>query len=227
MKALQVKNLTIAYENKIAVRDVSFEIDHGEYVCVVGENGSGKSTLIKGILGLKPISSGEISFSPAIKTGGVGYLPQQANVQGDFPASVFEVVLSGTLNKKRGFPFYSAYDKARAEGALADFGIADKKNSSFRNLSGGQQRRVLLARALCATDKLLVLDEPVAGLDPTITEEFYSIIRRLNKEKGITIIMVTHNIEAVLKDAHKVMQMGVGMKFIGSAADYRQLGGCN
>ena len=217
---LSCRDVTITYDSKIAVDHVSFEVNEGDYVCIVGENGSGKSTLLKSILGLVPLKSGSVSFGPEGHHKRLGYLPQQTNIQKDFPASVYEVVLSGCLNRRGLKPFYSKADKEQAMQHMERLGIGDFKKRSFSALSGGQQQRVLLARALCATDKLLLLDEPVTGLDPLVTEELYQLIEQLNKDLGVTIIMVSHDISSATRYADKILHMKQSLLFYGDTASY-------
>lgn len=214
------KNVTITYENKIAVDNVSFDVKEGEYLCIVGENGCGKSTLIKGILGLTKLKSGLIAFASHIQQTQIGYLPQQTQIQKDFPASVYEVVISGCLNGCGLRPFFLKREKIKAMSAIEKLGIVELQNKSYRNLSGGQQQRVLLARALCATEKLLVLDEPVTGLDPIITAEFYELVKKLNTEEKICVVMVSHDVKSALKYADEILHMGTKALFFGSTSDY-------
>ena len=220
MALISCKDVTMRYENQVAVEDVTFDILEGDYLCVVGENGSGKSTLLKGLLGLLRPASGSISYGDGLRRNMIGYLPQQTVVQRDFPASVWEVVLSGCLNRRGLRPFYSAAERARARESIEKLGVGPLVKNSYRDLSGGQQQRVLLARALCATEKLLLLDEPVTGLDPVVTAELYELIRKLN-EQGVTIVMVSHDINCSVRNAGKILHMGTGVQFFGSAADYR------
>ena len=174
---LKCEHVGFGYENQDAVLDVNLEVNEGDYICIVGENGSGKSTLMKGILGLLKPTSGRIEYSEELKKTGIGYLPQQTDAQKDFPATVFEVVISGCLGKRGSRPFYSIKEKKEARANLDRLGIRDLEKSCFRELSGGQKQRVLIARALCATDKLLILDEPITGLDPSAILDFYQLIR--------------------------------------------------
>ena len=196
MSLISCKDVALAYDGKTVAEGLSFEIEQADYVCVVGENGSGKSTLIKALLGLKEPKSGSITFGDGLKQNEIGYLPQQTPVQKDFPASAWEVVISGCLNKK--MPFYTAADKALAINNMKLLNIEHLKKSCYRELSGGQQQRVLLARALCSTKKLILLDEPVTGLDPVMTLELYQLIKKINTESGITIIMVSHDIHCAV-----------------------------
>ncbi len=211
-------NVSMNYDKKLAVENVSFDVCKGDYLCIVGENGSGKSTLMKGLLGLMKINSGNISFNN-IKQTELGYLPQQTVVQKDFPASVYEVVLSGCLNQTGLRPFYSHKEKQKAIDNMKLMNIMDISKKSYRDLSGGQQQRVLLARALSATSQLLILDEPVTGLDPMVTSEMYSIIKQLN-ESGITIIMVSHDIPSAVRYGTKTLHMGTTLKFYGTVNEY-------
>ncbi len=220
MALIEAKNVCLGYDGVDVVTGLNFQVNKGDYLCVVGENGSGKSTLIKALLGLKKTSSGHLHFLEGLTQNQIGYLPQQTPVQKDFPASVYEVVLSGTLGKKKLFGFYSQNDKRTALDNMAILGISDLKNKCYRTLSGGQQQRVLLARALCAASSLLLLDEPVTGLDPAATEEMYELLYHLNHDHGITIIMVSHDIRASLKySTHMLHLMGKQLYF-GETRDY-------
>ena len=191
----------------------------GDYLCIVGENGSGKTTLMKTLLGLNPLISGKIEFGDGIKKNEIGYLPQQTPVQRDFPASVIEIVLSGFCGSMGLKPFYSAEQKAQARKNIEKMGLSGFENRCYRELSGGQQQRVLLARSLCATRKIILLDEPVSGLDSKATEDMYSIIEKLNREDGITVIMISHDISAALKYASHILHIG-GFFFFGTKEDY-------
>ena len=218
MAYLTVKNLSVGYENRVVAENIDFIVNKGDYLCIVGENGSGKSTLMKTLLGLKSPTSGEIVFGDGLKRNEIGYLPQQTAVQRDFPASVYEVVLSGCVGKNGWRPFYSGADKALAKENIEKMGITELANRCYRELSGGQQQRVLLARALCATKKILLLDEPVARLDPRVTVEMYHTIAQLNTD-GVTIIMISHDIAAV-KYASHVLHIGHRPLFFGTREDY-------
>lgn len=220
MAFITCKELKLGYKDQVVATDINFSVEKGDYLYVIGENGAGKTTLMKTILRLMKPLSGEISFGDGIKPYEIGYLPQQSLAQKDFPASVYEIVLSGNLSRIGHRFFYGRAEKIRAEENLRRLGIYDLKKKCYRHLSGGQQQRVLLARALCATDKLLLLDEPVSGLDPKVTEEFYQLIGELNKN-GVTIIMVSHDIYAVENEAGKVLHIGErGQLFFGSKKEY-------
>lgn len=220
MSILECKNISMSYDGVAVFDNLSFNVNNGDYLCIVGENGSGKSTLMKGLLGLKSVTSGEIIYSDGLKKNEIGYLPQQSGAQRDFPASVYEVVLSGRLNKRGLLPFYSHADRQAALGNMERLGILELKNRCYKELSGGQQQRVLLARALCATSKLLILDEPVTGLDPLASSEMYRLISALNKESSITIIMVSHDIVAAVDHADHILHLSNNEDFFGTTEDY-------
>ena len=219
---IKCEHTDFGYENHDAVIDLNLEIYPGDYLCVVGENGSGKSTLIKGILGLLKPTGGTLAVADELKRGGIGYLPQQTVAQKDFPATVQEVVLSGTLSRRGNRPFYSRAERKLAAHNLERLGIEHLKQKCYRELSGGQQQRVLIARALCATEQLLILDEPITGLDPSAIQDFYHLIKKLNKEDGITIIMVSHDIGNVISQANKILHLHRRVVFCGTAEAYRQ-----
>lgn len=219
MAYMSCKNLVLGYDGRAVTRDLTFEVNKGDYLCIVGENGAGKSTLIKTLLGLMEPLEGSITTDEGLKTYEIGYLPQQTVVQRDFPAFVWEIVLSGTLAKCGRRPFYSRQEKKDAEENMKKMSIWELRKKCYRNLSGGQQQRVLLARALCATTKLLLLDEPVSGLDPKVTTEFYQLVEGLNKE-GITIIMVSHDIHAAVQYANYILHINQKQFFFGEKEAY-------
>lgn len=219
MSQLKCSDVSLGYEGRNIIKHLNFEVNAGDYLCIVGENGTGKSTLIKTLLGLRQPLAGTIEFGEELKPAEIGYLPQQTMVQKDFPASVWEVVLSGNLNKSGLRPFYNKEEKERAEANIRKLGIEDFKKRCYRDLSGGQQQRVLLARALCATGKMLLLDEPVAGLDPKITVEMYELIQKLNEE-GITIIMVSHDMAAACNYADHILHIARKPLFFGTKEEY-------
>ena len=190
---IEVKNLSLGYEKENIIDGISFSVNKGDFIIVVGKNGAGKSTLIKGILGLIKPKSGSIIFEDGLNQKLIGYMPQETKVDQAFPASVYEIVLSGRINKMGFRPFYNKEDKIKALEALKILNISNIKDKSFSELSGGQRQKVLLARSLCATEKLLILDEPSNNLDQTSREEFYLLLMKLNKEFGITIIMISHD----------------------------------
>ena len=220
MALLTAQDLSLGYDSRVIVRGLSFRVDAGDYLCIVGENGSGKSTLMKTLLGLQPPLGGSIGTGDGLMQNEIGYLPQQTVVQRDFPASVREIVLSGCQGRCGLRPFYSAGDRRLAAENMARMGISELANRCYRELSGGQQQRVLLARALCATRKLLLLDEPVSGLDPKVTAEMYELIASLNRE-GVTVIMISHDIAAALRYASHILHIGAAV-FFGTKADYLQ-----
>ena len=207
MAQIICKDLELGYEGSTIVSGLSFTVEAGDYLCIVGENGSGKSTLMKTLLRLRQPISGTLETGDGLAVNEIGYLPQQTLVQRDFPASVWEIVLSGCLNKCGLRPFYKKAEKQRALDNMEKMNILDLKDRCYRELSGGQQQRVLLARALCAAEKILLLDEPVAGLDPKVTAEMYETIASLNKE-GITIVMISHDIQAALRYADHILHIG-------------------
>lgn len=219
----ECKDVTLGYENKVVAKNLNFKIDQGDYLCVVGENGTGKSTLIKTLLGLiKPLNGEVIANVQGKNHKGVGYLPQQTQAQKDFPASVWEVVLSGVLNNDHRCPFYNKKDKAEAEKNMEKLNILGLKKRCYRELSGGQQQRVLLARALCATDSVLILDEPVTGLDPAASMELYETIKDLNKKENVTIIMVSHDIKNALNYATHILHLEQENDFFGTVEEYKK-----
>jgi len=220
MPQLVCRDLTLGYEGKMLVCGLSFTVNAGDYLCIVGENGSGKSTLIKTILKLQMPISGQVVAGEGLSPNEIGYLPQQTVVQKDFPASVREVVRSGCLNRCGLRPFYNRTEKQLAEENMGKLGIAPLAGSCYRELSGGQQQRILLARALCAARKILLLDEPAAGLDPKVTAEFYALIGKLH-EDGITIVIISHDICACVKYASHILHIGDGsVIFFGTRTDY-------
>ena len=208
MSAVSVSDVTLSYDNLTVAEHVSFDVEFGDYVCIVGENGTGKSTLLKTIVGIHQPKSGHILFDCDIRNGDIGYLPQQTVVRDDFPASVGEIVLSGCLGLLGKRPFFGAEERRIADKNMDLLGISDLKKTSFRELSGGQRQRVLLAKALCCARKILVLDEPVTGLDPLVTADMYSILRLINGE-GVTV-----------KQASKILHLKHGVEFYGKTEDY-------
>ncbi len=216
MSLIEIKNVTMGYEGVPVLKNLSFVVNKGDYLCIVGENGSGKSTLMKGILGLNAPIDGEIVYNNLDKSE-IGYLPQKKMIQKDFPASVMEVVLSGCVKRKFHI-FHNRYDREIAEKNISIVKMSNHKKRSFSDLSGGQQQRVLLARALCATEKVIVLDEPVTGLDPIATADMYSLIKEINR-KGITVIMVTHDINSAVRNASHILHIS-DTAFYGTAHQY-------
>ncbi len=221
MAQLTCQNLCVGYDGTSVLQDLNFEVFAGDYLCIAGENGSGKSTLMKTILGLQPPISGRILTGDGLRKNEIGYLPQQTVVQKDFPASVREIVLSGCQGRCGSRPFYNKEEKQLAADAMEKMQIAQLAKQCYRELSGGQQQRVLLARALCATRKMLLLDEPVSGLDPKVTAEMYALIEKLNREDGITVIMISHDIAAAVKYASHILHIGDAV-FFGTKEEYRQ-----
>lgn len=208
MALLTANELTLGYGDRLLLRGLKFTVNAGDYLCIVGENGSGKSTLVRCLLGLQQPVAGRIETGDGLTMNQIGYLPQQTVVQKDFPATVWEIVLSGCQGHRGLWPFYGKADKQLARECIARMELQDLARRCYRELSGGQQQRVLLARALCATKRLLLLDEPVSGLDPRMTAEMYQLIAKLNHEEHITVIMVTHDLQAAHEYATHVLHIG-------------------
>lgn len=222
MSLIKCEGLSLSYDNRAVISDLSFEVSKGDYLCIIGENGAGKSTLIKGLLGLLKPVSGSISFGDGLCKNEIGYLPQQSDIQRDFPASVWEVVKSGFISGCGFLPFYSKNQKSTALYNMSLLGIEELKNKCYQELSGGQQQRVLLARALCATKNLLVLDEPVSGLDPLVTNELYSLIKHLNEHHCISVIMVSHDLSGALSNASHILHLGENGYFYSTVSEYKK-----
>jgi zinc transport system ATP-binding protein len=221
MALLTCRDLSFAYEGNTVLKGVNFTVEEGDSLWIIGENGSGKSTLIKGLLGLKKSDAGELIPGAGLSSREIGYLPQQMAAKQDFPAGVYEVVLSGRLGKQVFRPFYTRRDKQAAEENLIRFGIGDLRNKCYRELSGGQQRRVLLARSLCAGSRLLILDEPAAGLDPVVTPDLYRLLDDINRDAGVTIITVSHDIENAMRYASHILHLKNEQIFFGKPEEYR------
>ena len=221
MAQLACQDLCVGYDGRSVLQDIHFEVHTGDYLCIIGENGSGKSTLMKTILGLQAPISGSVLTGDGLRKNEIGYLPQQTQVQKDFPASVREIVLSGCQARMGRRLFYGKEEKRLAEENIQKMGVAPLAKRCYRELSGGQQQRVLLARALCATRKMLLLDEPVSGLDPKVTAEMYRLIDELNHKDGITVIMISHDIAAAVKYASHILHIGDTV-FFGTKEDYLQ-----
>ncbi|MBQ7383683.1 MAG: ABC transporter ATP-binding protein [Clostridia bacterium] len=224
MPQIICRDLVLGYDKKIVSSNISFEINKGDYLCIVGDNGSGKSTLMKALLGLVPTMGGVIERADGLAERDIGYLPQQTELQRDFPASVEEVVLSGCIGHKGFFPIYRMSDKIRAHKNLRKLNIDGLQKRPYSELSGGQQQRVLLARALCAADKMILMDEPVSGLDPAATLEMYRITESLNRDDGMTVIMISHDIEAAVKYATHILHLAHEPLFFGTKEDYIKSG---
>jgi zinc transport system ATP-binding protein len=219
---LTCTNASFGYDGHAVVRDVSFTVRRGDYLCIVGENGSGKSTVLKGLLRLLPPLGGTVNFAPDITPRDTGYLSQAEAAKKDFPAGVGEIVLSGLAGRAGLRPFYTRAEKAAAAENMRRLEVLDLKNRCFRELSGGQQRRVLIARALCAAQELLALDEPASGLDPLVTGELYALLASINSDSAVTLIVVTHDIQAALKHASHILHLAESGYFFGTCAEYEQ-----
>lgn len=223
MVQFKCQNLAIGYDAKVILHDLSFSVHAGDYLCIVGENGVGKSTLIKTILGLQSPIHGKVMTGDGFKLNEIGYLPQQTLVQRDFPASVREVVISGCLGRCGLRPFYNSKEKQLADKMMERMGISALSKCCYRELSGGQQQRVLLARALCATRSVLLLDEPFSGLDPKVTRELYAFIDELNHQDGMTIVMITHDVNTAVEYASHILHIGKTV-FFGTKEEYLEGG---
>ena len=219
MSQIKCTDLSLGYGSQQILSGLNFEVNAGDYLCIVGENGSGKTTLMKTLLGLQKPLGGNIAFSDGVTARTIGYLPQQTDVQRDFPASVQEIVLSGCLGRGGFAPFYSKADKALAAQNMERMSITKLRRRCYRELSGGQQQRVLLARALCAAEKILLLDEPAAGLDTKVATQMYELIDSLNQNDGITVIMISHDIDKALQCATRILHIG-DTCFFGTRDEY-------
>lgn len=219
MSLIVCKDLSLGYEGNVIAHDVNFTVEKGDYLCVVGENGSGKTTLMKTLLGLKSKLGGTITFGDGLTTRKIGYLPQQNANQKDFPASAYEVVSSGLASRGKFRPFLTKAEKETVKKNMERMNVLEVANKCYRELSGGQQQRVLLARALCASSELLVLDEPVSGLDPIATAELYTVISNLNKE-GLTVIMISHDVPAATRYSSHILHLSHTPLFFGRTRDY-------
>lgn len=219
MAFLTIQDLVLGYDSKAILKPLNFQVQRGDYLCIVGENGSGKSTLIRTILHLQDPISGQVIMGDGLKANEVGYLPQQTLVQRDFPASVAEIVLSGCQGRTGLRPFYRKEEKEMAYQAMEKMHVMELSKRCYRELSGGQQQRVLLARALCASGKVILLDEPVSGLDPKVTSEMYALIEDLHRQ-GLTVIMISHDISAALRYATHILHVGTTVHF-GTKEEFR------
>lgn len=225
MPIINAQNISMSYEGKKVIEALSFDVEAGDFLCILGDNGSGKTTLLKALTGLKKIDCGTLVFANDLKKNQIGYLPQQTDIQKDFPASAMEIVLSGTVGSMGFMPFYGKKQKTLAKSALEKLGIADLAKKCYHELSGGQQQRVLLARAICASKKLLILDEPTTALDEAAGKDFYNLLLML-KSEGITIIMISHDVKSALSCADKILHLehsqSGGGYFFGTVADYNK-----
>lgn len=214
---IKLENLTIGYDNQIILKDVNLSINEGEYVCILGANGSGKSTLLKTVLGLIKPLTGKIIID---KKTSIGYVPQAKMLQQDFPATVNEIVMSGCLKKMKWRPFYTKKERDLANKNMKLLQISSLKNKSFSELSGGQQQRALIARALCATNKVLFLDEPFTALDGYGALKLYGILKKLNRDEHVTIVVISHDVDTILRYANHVIHVDETIVFDGTKEDY-------
>ncbi len=220
MALISCEHTAFGYDGIPVISELHFSVNAGDYLCIVGENGSGKSTLIRGLLHMLPPLSGKVQYGDGLQPRNIGYLPQQNIMQNDFPASVGEVVLTGRLNAHTFLPFFTKEDRRIAQENMELLEISDLKKRCYRELSGGQQQRVLLARALCATKQLLLLDEPVTGLDPIVTAKLYQLIAQINQDRGIAVIMVSHDVNAAVSRATHILHLGQVQRFFGTRQAY-------
>ena len=218
--SIALNHITLSYGSRTLLEDVTAAFAQGSLTALIGRNGTGKSTLIKTLLGLQPPLRGRVRLTGGLKRREIGYLPQQGPLRCDFPASVEEVTLSGCLNRCGLRPFYTRAERMLAHAWLERLGLSGLHGRCYRELSGGQRQRVLLARALCASRSLLMLDEPVSGLDPEASAEMYAALRRLNREDRLTIVMVSHDVAAAVREAGRILHLGRRPLFLGAAADY-------
>lgn len=220
MALIACEDVSFAYDEGVVVSNLNFAVEPGDYLCVVGENGTGKTTLMKGLLRLKQPRGGRIRFGEGLGPGQVGYLPQQMETHRDFPASVWEVALSGRRSARGLRPFYTRQDMRTAEEALRRMGVLELKRRCYRELSAGQRQRVLLCRALCAAGRLLLLDEPASGLDPLAAQDFYRLVKELNREAGLTVVMISHDVKAAVGSASHILHLAHQQLFFGKTEDY-------
>jgi len=220
MELMICRDLSVGYGGKVISQGINFTLSQGDYLCVVGENGAGKSTLMRTLLGLQAPLAGEIRLTNGLMRTQIGYLPQQSAIQRSFPATVDEVVVSGFLSRSGARPFYTRREHAMAQENMEKVGVAQLRRRSYRTLSGGQQQRVLLARALCAADRMLLLDEPVTGLDPGAAMEMYAAVRELNRRDGLAVIMISHDVQSSVREASHILHMASRPRFFGSVQDY-------
>ncbi len=220
MSQIICKDVTVAYDGRTVLDNINIDIEKGDYLSIIGENGTGKSSFVKALLGLIKLNKGQIIFADGLEKDQIGYLPQQTVVQSDFPASVYEIVLSGCINRKGSNPFYTKEDRKRADDALKKINAFSLKKECFRELSGGQQQRVLIARALCATGQVLLLDEPTAALDPVVSNELYRAIAHINKDHKVTVILITHDLTAAIKNSNKILKLEANKYEFMTTAEY-------
>lgn len=228
MSIIAVKNLTVELGNAEVLSDVSFAIKAGDYVGIAGPNGAGKTTLIRAILGLLPLFKGGIQilnqdsqcFNQWQK---IGYLPQKIQSYNPlFPATVEEVVLTG-LNSTKKFPKkFNSFDYKKVEGILKLLGIGSLTKRLVSSLSGGQQQKVFLGRALVSDPEILILDEPSTALDPSSRENFFDLVGQLNQTKKITVLLITHDIAHIGHYANKLLYIDRKVMFYGDFSDFCQ-----
>lgn len=218
MTILEVEKLKVSYSNHVAIENINFKIEDGEYVCLVGENGSGKSTLVKTIVGLLKPEEGQVNLN--ISLDEVAYLSQTNLKDLDFPATAKEIIMSG-IQKHGKFPFYTKKDKEIYENVIKQLKIEELQGRRIGDLSGGQKQRILIARALVRQPKLLILDEPATGLDYNITKELYKILENLNKNNKMTIIMATHDLEEINEIKPRIISLAKKVKYDGNLEGWK------
>lgn len=214
MSIVSIKNLSFSYDKQIVLENIDLNIEDKDFLAIIGPNGGGKSTLLKLILGMNKIQQGVIKVLneiPSKNLSKIGYVPQNTNINTDFPIKVIEVVLMGHVGGKRPFIGYGKEEISCAMGALAQVGMQDFAHKKIGSLSGGQRQRVMIARALCAHPKVLLLDEPTASIDVEGQKKIYDLLKELNKT--ITVVVVSHDISVILGYAKKVAHINKTLTF--------------
>lgn len=219
MAILSVQNLCASYEGRRVLTDISFEVNRGDYLCIVGESGVGKSTLMRCLMGMTKPDAGSVAYGEGVRPSLIGYLPQQGDYRPDFPSSVKEIVRSGLIGRKRAFIWFGAGEKEKVRKAMEQLGIWDLRDRRYCDLSGGQKQRALLARTLVATDSLMALDEPATGLDAVATSELFETVRQIH-ESGVTVVMSANDAKVALLYATHILQLRGRALFFGSAQQY-------
>lgn len=220
---IDVQNLCASYEGRQVLEDVNFSVRQGQWLCIVGENGGGKSTLIRCLLGVVQPTAGNIVYGDGVAPSSIGYLPQQTDCRPDFPSTVREIVRGGLMSRKRAFVFLSRREKQRADEAMETLGITDLAGRKFADLSGGQKQRVLLARTLCASNGLLILDEPATGLDAAAASELLRTVRHIHS-MGTTVILSANDAQTAIQYATHMLQLHGKVVFSGTSQQYLRSG---
>jgi zinc transport system ATP-binding protein len=217
---LELKQLRLGFGDNIVINNASLVLEEGDFACIVGANGAGKSTLVRAILGLIKPLGGDIHYCGDLKQTQIGYLPQETRPDSNFPATVEEIVLSGCLGHMGWKPFYCHKEKQHIRRSLKILGIESLAKKRFVDLSGGQKQKVLLARSLSATTKMIILDEPSNSLDHKSRKDFYKTLKNLNREQGLTILMITHDLDADDLIGNKVIAIKEGKVTLSETNDY-------